>query len=49
MKVQVQRYIIVTLRRNNKLMLAGLQNLTFEFGARPIVEDATCISILVKG
>lgn len=41
MKVQVQRYIIVTLRRNNKLMLAGLQNLTFEFGARPIVEDAT--------
>ena len=41
MEVQLQRYIIVTLRRNNKLMLAGLQNLTFEFGARPIVEDAT--------
>jgi ABC-type molybdenum transport system ATPase subunit/photorepair protein PhrA len=41
MKVHPQSYIMLTLRRNNYLMLAGFQDLTFEFGARAIVEDAT--------
>ncbi|MEN9951420.1 MAG: hypothetical protein RLY85_2172, partial [Bacteroidota bacterium] len=41
MKVHLQSYIMLTLRRNNYLMLAGFQDLTFEFGARAIVEDAT--------
>jgi ATP-binding cassette, subfamily F, member 3 len=41
MKVHLQSYIMLTLRRNNNVMLAGFQNLTFEFGARAIVEDAT--------
>ena len=40
-KVRAQNYIMLTLRRNNISMLAGLQDLTFEFGARAIVEDAT--------
>lgn len=41
MKVQLQMYIILTLPRNIYFMLAGFQDLTFEFGARAIVEDAT--------
>jgi ATP-binding cassette, subfamily F, member 3 len=32
---------LVTFAQNFKKMLLGLQNLTFEFGARTIVEDAT--------
>src|SRR5579885_401735 len=31
----------VNLRRNRKTMLIGLNNVTFEFGARVIVQDAT--------
>ena len=31
----------ITFANNFKIMLAGFQNLTFEFGARAIVEDAT--------
>ncbi len=39
--VRLEKQFIVTLRLEEKIMLAGLQNLTFEFGARAIVEDAT--------
>ena len=41
MKVHQQIYIILTLPRNIYIMLAGFQDLTFEFGARAIVEEAT--------
>jgi ATP-binding cassette subfamily F protein 3 len=41
MKVHLQKYIILTLPRNIYIMLAGFQDLTFEFGARAIVEEAT--------
>jgi ATP-binding cassette subfamily F protein 3 len=41
MKVHPQIYIILTLPRNIYIMLAGFQDLTFEFGARAIVEEAT--------
>ncbi len=39
--VRLEKQFIVTLHLEEKNMLAGLQNLTFEFGARAIVEDAT--------
>ena len=41
MKVHLQKYIILTLPRNIYIMLAGFQDVTFEFGARAIVEEAT--------
>jgi len=41
MKVHLQKYIVLTLPRNIYIMLAGFQDLTFEFGARAIVEEAT--------